>query len=266
MAEDNQDPKADANAGELLDKVLKCVDSLNSRMDAMEAADKARKDAEDESEKAKADAAAEKEREDKAKKDAEGGDPADPERVAADKKRKDAEDEKAKEEAKADAVRRDEEIQKRIADVAAMLPKQRADTDYAAMADAQARADQVFQAFGDSAPGPLNGEDLQGYRLRLASKLKVHSDNLKGVDLGAINDPTAFDVIEGQVYADAAAAALRPADIEPGRLREIIKFDKHTGARTIEFVGSREPGSTTFFSSMKRSGARARILDARKAN
>lgn len=265
-AEKTEDKKADAAEGTTLDKLLSAVDGLCSRMDAMEAAAKADADDKDEDDK-KADAE-------------DGKDKDEPKEVAADKKaddddmadsaKKDADD-KEDEKAKADAARAQAdadmtEMRKKLADMERTLPKQISDADYSAMADHQARADKVFQAFGDSAPSPLRGETLQGYRLRLANNLKQHSDDLKKADLGAIADDTAFTLIEQRVYADALQAAERPADLPPGMLREIVKHDRHTGGRVIEFVGSRQPGGSTFISALKRPGARARILDSRKAN
>ena len=149
-----------------------------------------------------------------------------PKHVAADKRRKDAE------KAKADSA----EIRKAIKRVEAMIPKQLSDADYAAMADAQAKADTVYMAFGDSAPRPLNGEDLLAYRRRLAKGLQKHSPKVKEINLSSIQDPTAFGVLEDMVYSDAMAAALAPADLPQGQLREIKSRDT-TGRVISQFVG-----------------------------
>jgi 8-oxo-dGTP pyrophosphatase MutT (NUDIX family) len=231
--------RADAEAGTKLDKILGAMDSLCGRMDAMEAKDKARADAEaEEEEKAKADAAA--------KKDGEGDEPEDAEKVAADKAKKDAEEEEAEakakadaeaeEEEKADAARADSELQRRIADVERRLPKALTDADYHAIAERQAKADTIYQAFGDRAPRPLDGEDLNLYRRRLTNGLKAHSTHWSGVNLAAIQDDAAFDVIEASVYADAMTAAHSPAEVEPGSLREIVNADV-TGRRISTFAG-----------------------------
>lgn len=227
--------KADADAGEKLDKVLACMDSVSKRMDAFEdkfkkgdgeeddtakiAADKAKKDAEEEEEKKKADAAKRKD---------EPGDNEDmAERIKA----------KEKEKADAAAAKADSEsIRKRIDDVERMLPKHITDADYASMADAQARYDGVFSLFGDAASRPLQGETPLAYRRRLAGTLKVHSKNWKEVDLATIADDATFAIVEGQVLADAQAAALAPSSAPEGELRPVRRRDP-TGRTITEYVG-----------------------------
>ena len=242
MSEVTEDKKADAEAGEKLDKVLAAMDSIAKRMDALEA-----KKADEEEPKADEDEA--RDDADEYEDDEEGtleeevkGDAdeyededeefeEDPKRVAADKKRKDAEERKMEETAKADS-----EIARRIASIERRLPKQMSDADYSAMAEAQAKADSVYQAFGDAAPRPLLGEDLPAYRRRLASGMKAHSAKLKSVNLGAIKDETAFSFMEDQIYADAMSAALKPVDLPAGQLREIKSRDT-TGRQISTFVG-----------------------------
>jgi hypothetical protein len=90
---------------------------------------------------------------------------------------------------------------------------------------AQARANAVAQAFGDSAPPPLIGESLQDYRVRLASPYLMHSKTLRGANLAKIHDPNAFNAIEEQVFADAMAEATNPSTFKPGELRRIERAD-----------------------------------------
>jgi len=238
MAEEHmEEHKADAEAGEKLDKILSHLDSLSKRMDAMETKDDAEEeydDAEeacdDDDDDAKAD-----DEEVEAKSDDDDDDAEmeefeeEPKRVAADKKRKDAEEEEMK---AADAA----DIRKRIADVERMLPKQLSDAEYAKFSDAQAKADSVYQAFGDSAPRPLNGEGLMAYRRRLARGLQKHSAKLKEVNLGKIVDSVAFGYMEEQIYSDAMAAAMSPVDLPRGALREMKRPDT-TGRIISTFVG-----------------------------
>lgn len=222
--------KADADAGMKLDKILSCMDSLNARMDAYDAAkaDAAKADAEEDDKKA-------------------DGEEDEPKEVVADKKKadgdmpeqfkKDSDDDDKKADTIADASAKvAAKFQGEIERLEKLIPKQRTDKDYAAMADVQARADTVFQAFGDSAPRPLDGEDLGGYRRRLAGVLKTHSPQLKSVNLGAIFDAEAFDFMEGQIYNDAMAAALKPVDLPAGHLREIKTRDV-AGRNVSTFVG-----------------------------
>jgi len=210
--------KADAEAGDKLDKVLDALTSVSKRLDALEDGKKA----------------------DKAKGDAEE-EPGKPERVAADKGRKDAEEEEAKVKAKADAEEKEkakadaDEMRKKIDELEAKIPKAVGDADYAAMADAQAKADSVYSAFGDSAPRPLQGEDLLSYRRRLATGLKGHSANWKGVDLSALSADV-VSVAEGQIYADAATSARRPTNLAAGSVRA-IKHTDSAGHTVVEYVG-----------------------------
>ncbi len=270
MAEDKDkaeemaaDKKADADAGEKLDKVLahldsvaSMCDSMNARMDSFEeemekgkdsskkdadesdfedgkaeevAADKAKKDAEEEGDKSK-DKKAYKDY--KAKKDED--------EMMADRAKKDAEEEVAK--AKADSA----DLRKKIADLESRIPKQLSDDDFTKMADAQARADSVANAFGKKAPRPLDGENLERYRRRLANGFKAHSTTWGKIDLNKINDAGAFEIAEGQIYDDAMVAARNPVDLEDNVLREIHYDDPATNRRTTKFVGRR-----TFIHGMK---------------
>jgi len=212
---------------EVLDKTLKCLDSITARMDAWDEEDK-KKDAARQDRQAKRDAAAAK-----AKADAEEKEKAD---AAAIKAKSDT-DEKEKEKDDADAKAKvDADIRQRIADVEARLPKQMTDADYAVMADSQAKADRVYLMHSKRSPRPFDGESLFGYRRRIATDLKAHSPAWKDVDLRAIADEAAFANIEQMIYADATNAALHP--IEPGEdyLREIVEEDV-TGRKISTFVG-----------------------------
>ena len=232
--------KADADAGQKLDKILECLDSTNKRMDSFE----------------------EDIKKDKAKKDAESMTEA--EKVAADKAKKDADEEekKEKEKEKADADAKvkadnDEAVRKAIADLQAKMPKAITDEDYHKMADAQGKADSVFNKFGARAPRPLEGEDLVGYRRRLSSTLKQHSPVWKDIDLTKIADDAAFAIAETQIYADADAAALNPSDLPAGALREVHRVNPATGGKTIEFYGA-----NTFIAGLTRPGRLVRSLKA----
>jgi chromosome segregation ATPase len=211
--------KADAEAGEKLDKLLSGIDSVSKRLDSIEAkADAAhsRMDAMEEEE------TEEKKAADKAKRDAE---------EEAEKK---AAAEKAEADKKADSVNIEERVR---AELDKRLPARLSDEDHRKLADAQAKADSVFQAFGDAAPRPLDGESLLAYRRRVATTLKSHSPAWKPVDLAAIADSVAFEVAEGQIYKDAREAARNPVDLGDNELREIVRVDSATGTRKIDFVG-----------------------------
>lgn len=216
--------KADADAGQKLDNLLSCVDAMSKRMDAF-----------DEDRKA-----------DKARKDGENM-PGDPVKLAADKARKDAE-EKEEEDRKADKARKDaeeeektkakadaEDLRQKLADMEGKMPKELSDSDYATMADAQARADEVAQAFGDQAPRPLSGESPLAYRKRLAGKFKSNSAAWKEVDLSLLPD-AAFGIAETQIYADALQVAKSPVTVPPGELRKVQRR-LDSGHVVNEYIG-----------------------------
>jgi len=166
--------------------------------------------------------------------------------------KKDDDDDKKDDAAKADSI---SDLRRQIADQTSTirrleaLMKPKSDEEHSAFADAQARADAVFNGFGQRAPRPLEGEDLIGYRKRLASKLKGYSPHWKNTKFRKLDDET-FASIESQVYTDATAAASNPVDLEPGELREVHKRGP-MGRETIEFYGKE-----SFVKQMGRPGRR----------
>jgi hypothetical protein len=128
--------------------------------------------------------------------------------------------------------------------------KPKSDDEHAAFADAQARADAVFNGFGQRAPRPLEGESLIDYRKRMATKLKSYSTAWKSVKFSQLPDE-AFGIAEGQVYSDATSAAANPVDLAAGELRAVTKTDPTTGVRTIVFYGKE-----SFVKAMGRPGRR----------
>jgi hypothetical protein len=105
----------------------------------------------------------------------------------------------------------------------------------------------VFQAFGEDAPAPMSGEQPQDYRIRLAGRLLRYSTDLKGIDLQAIGDSTAFKAVEDKIYADALRESGRHSDVPEGQLREVTTVDRATGVRMTHFYGR-----NTFFRQMSR--------------
>jgi hypothetical protein len=156
-----------------------------------------------------------------------------------DKKSDDDDDKKDDAAKKADSV---VELRRQMADQASTIArlermmKPKTDDEHAAFADAQARADAVYQGFGKHAPRPLEGELLMDYRKRLATNLKMHSSRWKTSKLNRLDDET-FGSIEGQIYDDAIAAAANPVDLEVGELRMVTKVDPTTGVRSNVFYG-----------------------------
>ena len=255
-------PVADAS-GDKLDAILKAINGLAVRVDAMEeknmpakplmkAADKKRKD-DDDMKMSKKDDDDDMRKDDdeeedvppfikkKMKKD---DDMMDDEKrdddddmgkddavSRSDKKRKDAhgvaekpsgemrfdeEEEAKKKEAKMDDD--DEEAMKK-------------DEEMGRMADAQAKADSVYSAFGKSATRPLDGENHIAYRKRLLRGLQSYSDAYKDVNLLAIKDVKLLDIAEKQIMADALQSAKFAMHIPKGSLYEVKKQD--ASGRTI---------------------------------
>ena len=172
-----------------------------------------------------------------------------------DDKRDDVEEEKEKKE---DAVKIDSvaDLRQRLLSQQAIIDrlqlqmKPRSDDEHAAFAEAQAKADSVFNGFGKRAPRPLEGEGFLDYRKRLATDLKKYSDRWKSIKLSKLDAET-FTPIEEQVYADAITAAAHPLDLAPGELRAVTKTNPTTGVRTIEFYGKE-----SFVKGMGRPGRR----------
>jgi colicin import membrane protein len=220
--------KADAEGGKKLDMILTHLDSMGkkvdacvSRMDSIEAKEKAKCDAEEE----------EKKKSDAAKADAEKED----EKKKADKARADAEEEDRK---KVDAARgsgaallaRLEAVEK----ATTVLP----DTDLAKFTAAQVQADRVYHAFGDSAPRWMAGEALPSYQRRLLVKVQKHSKAWKDKELSQLHD-SVLDVAETQIYADALSVAMSPSSVTAGTLREVVETDR-AGRRISKFFGDPE--------------------------
>jgi hypothetical protein len=166
----------------------------------------------------------------------------------------DDDDKKDSAAAKADSVAMRRQIQDQAATLRRLeaLLKPKSDDEHAAFADAQSRADAVFNGFGQRAPRPLEGETIIDYRKRLATKLKGYSTAWKSVKFSQLPEE-AFNIAETQVYADAISAATNPTDLEAGELRQVTKTDPSTGVRTIVFYGKE-----SFVKQMGRPGRRVK--------
>ena len=170
-----------------------------------------------------------------------------------DSKKSDDDDDKKKDDSRADDIGT---LRKQIADQASVisklqaLMKPRSDDEHAAFADAQAKADSVFNGFGKRAPRPLEGESLMDYRKRLATALKPYSTMWKNSKLSRMDDDT-FANVETQIYTDAATAAATPIDLGEGELRMVTKVNPATNQRYHDFYGKE-----SFVKKMGRPGRR----------
>jgi 8-oxo-dGTP pyrophosphatase MutT (NUDIX family) len=218
---DKIEAKADAT-GDKLDAILTVLGGLSARMDDMEknlpaepmsyAADKKkkRKDAEEPKHELKLNDDDEEEEmpmmddDDAEKCDDDDEEEEMPEKMMkkdAKKKRKDAEGSDPKEEEPAGEMKPDDDDDKMAAKMDAM---------HSRFADAQAKADSVFAAFGKSASRPLQGESLSSYRKRLLRGLQGYSDAYKEINLRAISDNALLDIAEKQIFNDAMVKAKTP--------------------------------------------------------
>lgn len=229
-----EEKREDADAGKdldnklshVLDAVKSCADAvagIGKRMDAMEGmmdsrrGDAAKKDEEEDPEKK----GAEKSITDKSKKD-------------------DAKDDAHRDDARADSAIAT--VNERIASVDAAVRELRgqivplSDDDHSNLADAWARADDVYTALGKKTPRPMPGETASQFRRRIAKDLKGLSSRWKDADASkAFADDATFGTIEAQIFADAAVAARNPANIPPGALRMVER--KRDGHIVREFYG-----------------------------
>ena len=225
--------RMDADGGEPLDRILKHLESLHSRMDALEAKGREtepRKDAEPTPMKERAEPASgtapppsTEHADAKAKRDAEEKEEMEKEEM---RKRLDAYDKKLKS----------------LEDSTRETPEE----DQAKYTETQTKADSVLQLFGKQAGRPLRGETVTGYRKRMLKPLQAHSPKWGAVDLGMLTKQV-LDIAEAEIYADAQKAGLKPTDVPRGKFREIARVDPHTGQRVITFHGS-----NTIFSQMGR--------------
>ena len=147
--------------------------------------------------------------------------------------------EERKDEAYMDSQKRENaELRQRIADMDKRLSavtKPVSNEDRETLAKVQARADSIMQMFGDSVAPPMYGESPIAYRKRLVAKIQKHSPSLKDVRMDSLNGP-AFDHIENQIYADAQKAALHPASPVAGRLIPLVRRDA-AGREITEYTG-----------------------------
>ncbi|WP_428988562.1 hypothetical protein [Methylocapsa aurea] len=127
------------------------------------------------------------------------------------------------------------------------------EAEEAAMADAQARADEVYAALGKRAPAPWPGERMRQYRARLLNPLKLHSDTWRNVRIEDQSEGN-LGVIEKQIFADAVAYADSGSHLAPDETHAISKKDD-SGRTITEFKGA------SFVRQFKRPKQYARLND-----
>ena len=210
------------------------VDSKRGRRDSEESFDskRGRRDSEESFEKwAKEEAEEPEHRGDKARKDSKRADKEDDEEDCNDMRR-DSEHERALDAALGEIA----SLRARIADIGTRVPAILSDSVREEFARIQEQADPAFQAFGDRAPAPMDGETTTNYQRRLAGRLQKNSPKWAGHRLSATADSAMLDTIASDIYADSIAAARRGVAVPAGELREIVTRSQ-AGHTRIEFEG-----------------------------
>lgn len=253
--EDRKDARKDSEempvwAADMMNK----MDAVASRMDAFEKAkaDAAKADAEpkekaeekaEAKDGAKADAEEKKEPEVKKDEGMKESEHKAAEELDAAKKREDAA------RADASAQRENRELKAKLAALETQigaLYKEPSFEDRNALAEIRARADATYQAVtGRPASEPLPGEAPIAYRKRMADGLRKFSAKFKDQRVDALSGPS-FDLVEGQIYADAQQAAKRPDILPAGQLRGITRND--SGHVVTEYIGDAEAAWAPFSS------------------
>jgi len=231
------------------DALVKKMDSVVARMDAME-------DAEEEKE--------EKEEEPKEEAKADEDEPRDKEGEF------DSEDEEdePKEEEKADSNEGAEEAEKAAEGLERKDAQMRAENaalkdqltalegrltamtkplsmeDRDALAAAQSRADATYQLVGSRASAPLMGENPIAYRKRLASGLQKFSKQFKEIALDSLDGPI-FETVEQSIYSDAETASRSSDHVQVGRLLPQVRRDS-AGREITTFTGDMDAWLTSF--------------------
>jgi hypothetical protein len=202
-AKKRADQEAEAMAGEKLDNILKCLDSLGRRMDAYESA-------------------AKEKGEDKGDEPEEKGDPKE---LGAD--------------SRSDSHMRNDSAALDVEEIAHF--KAETGTTYevssdSVLADIQSRADQAASAWGRDAKHPWDGETITAYRRRSAREHQEHSPAWKGVDLSTLSGQSLRNATR-QIFADSIKASSCGESMGES-LREVRRRDPDTGHLIKEYYGS----------------------------
>jgi hypothetical protein len=204
------DAEEAAMAGEKLDNILKCLDSLGRRMDAY---DFEREEAKGKEKKPVEEAGDGEEPEEKG----------DPRKLAADS-RKDSQM------ARSDSDLEEIEHFKRETGATYVV---KSDSVLAAI---QSDADKAASAWGKDAKHPWDGESITAYRRRSAREHQQHSAAWKDVDLSTLSGQ-ALRNATAQIFSDSISASSCGESMGES-LREVRRRDPDTGHLIKEYYGS----------------------------
>jgi hypothetical protein len=99
----------------------------------------------------------------------------------------------------------------------------------------RAKLQDALQPFNHPEPAPFVEEMTDQYRKRALPHVQQHAPNFQNVKIEDARG-TAFDLLEKQIYDDAAREARNPTQIPEGELREIKRIDQ-AGRVSYEFFG-----------------------------
>jgi hypothetical protein len=103
--------------------------------------------------------------------------------------------------------------------------------------EAQLRADRAAQAWGTQAPGPLQGESLAQYQVRLLTPHQAHDPAWKDANLNKIAaDPASLRAVETQVLESSYRAGNNPV-CPPGTPLTAHSHTDSSGRRITTFRG-----------------------------
>jgi hypothetical protein len=208
-AKKRADAEEAAMAGEKLDNILKCLDSLGKRMDAFEKKP-IEEDGSDDERTAKSYPPSSM--------NPLNDDPTKPRPLGAD--------------SRADSIRADAE---EIEHFKAENGVTRAIAADSVLAHIQGDADRAASAWGKSAVHPWDGERIVAYRRRTAHQHQTHSPAWRDVDLSTLSGQTLRNAT-AQIFADSIAASSSP-DSYGETMREVRRRDPDTGHLIREFYG-----------------------------
>ena len=104
-------------------------------------------------------------------------------------------------------------------------------------ASVQARADRIYGVWGQSAPRPMHGEQLNDYRRRLLRPYQHHSAPFAKANLKVLAvDDAAFNHAEAEIWKVASDAVRDPSSVAYGVLRE--STETKGGHTYVRFYGA----------------------------
>jgi hypothetical protein len=210
-AKKRADQEAEAQAGEKLDNILKCLDAVGKRMDAYESSAKHPIEEAGEFEKLP--------REDGEEPEEFG----DPKKLGADS-RKDSQ-----------MIRSDSDLEE-IEHFKRETGATHAIAADSVLAEIQSHADRAASAWGKDAKHPWDGESITAYRRRTAREHQAHSNAWKDVDLSTLSGQ-ALRNATAQIFSDSIAAS-SSGESYGETMREVRRRDPDTGHLIKEYYGS----------------------------